>query len=362
MKNMYVCMGNAKATDTAAWVSQAKLALTTSTTDSINPRPNTAAAVMTTRRTSQDQGRSTRAKSATGDSQNFVANDNENDSGVWTPNGAVPHGDVGSAGAESIQMKDGEVKKARFDDVQEVIPNRLPDSDSRPVGLRPSDLKCLIDESARFDTGSGLVCAVSPRDLKRDDIADKKHNQAQTTEMTFTSVDEFGGAIVAMALKHAIAEVSGTELSDAENNNEVRRLVAQPSHLKLTKELLDNIDVAVVTENRETQLAVQSSESEKSDNEQEVKSPKDEKPLIALGKDDKESDADSVLNSDDDYDEDRDVFFRKNKKNQKFALTNRKGLEQFCRFLGGTVGEKQWNLWLDVERAKTIESSRELAR
>lgn len=74
----------------------------------------------------------------------------------------------------------------------------------------------------------------------------------------------------------------------------------------------------------------------------------------------KDSDEDSLLNSDDDYDEERDQFFRQ--KLRQYPLTRRKGIEKFKKFLVGTTGEKNWNFWIDVERAKLISNNKQMTQ
>ena len=70
-----------------------------------------------------------------------------------------------------------------------------------------------------------------------------------------------------------------------------------------------------------------------------------------------ESDEDSLLNSDDDYEE-RDSFFRRHKpEEQVHSLLNKKGIDMFVKFLKGTIGERNWHLWLDIDRGKMNKES-----
>ena len=70
-----------------------------------------------------------------------------------------------------------------------------------------------------------------------------------------------------------------------------------------------------------------------------------------------ESDEDSLLNSDDDYEE-RDSFFRRHKpEEQVHSLLNKRGIDMFVKFLKGTIGERNWHLWLDIDRGKMNKES-----
>ena len=44
------------------------------------------------------------------------------------------------------------------------------------------------------------------------------------------------------------------------------------------------------------------------------------------------------------------------------ALARLAGVEGFKKFLQGTTGERVWSLWLDIERAKVVSDSTDLAK
>ena len=73
-----------------------------------------------------------------------------------------------------------------------------------------------------------------------------------------------------------------------------------------------------------------------------------------------ESDADSLLDSDEDFEE-RDSHFRRNK-NKWHSLSSWKGIQAFREFLAGTSGEKYWNLWIDIDKGRLIHSEEDKQR
>lgn len=79
-----------------------------------------------------------------------------------------------------------------------------------------------------------------------------------------------------------------------------------------------------------------------------------------------EEDRDSVLYSDDDYDNEQDVSLfcqhRRHRPKKTRILSRLSGFESLMKFLQGTAGEKYCNLWLDIERAKLAHNSIELQR
>ncbi|GFN79075.1 regulator of G-protein signaling 22 [Plakobranchus ocellatus] len=83
-----------------------------------------------------------------------------------------------------------------------------------------------------------------------------------------------------------------------------------------------------------------------------------EKPMKKAAED--ESDADSLLDSDEDFEE-RDNHFRRNK-NKWHRLNSWKGISAFKKFLSGTSGEKYWHLWIDIDKGKLIHSEEDKQR
>ena len=74
----------------------------------------------------------------------------------------------------------------------------------------------------------------------------------------------------------------------------------------------------------------------------------------------RDSDEDSLLNSDDDYEGERDAFFTRHKKKRRYNLQKKRGIEEFKTFLINTRGETNWNLWIDIDRARLIKDENKL--
>ena len=47
---------------------------------------------------------------------------------------------------------------------------------------------------------------------------------------------------------------------------------------------------------------------------------------------------------------------------QTYTLSNLKGMIAFKKFLLGSTGEKNWLLWMDIERAKLLDNKDDLLR
>ena len=71
-------------------------------------------------------------------------------------------------------------------------------------------------------------------------------------------------------------------------------------------------------------------------------------------------DDEALLNSDDDYEGQRDSFFLKNRKKTE-SLLKKTGMDKFKEFLVGTKGEINWNLWIDIDCARLIKDASKLA-
>ena len=79
--------------------------------------------------------------------------------------------------------------------------------------------------------------------------------------------------------------------------------------------------------------------------------------------DDSDDETNSLFDSDDDYEGERDDFFRDRSKRKKVKrLTSTKGIIDFKEYIHGTPGEVNWNLWIDIERACLIPNKNELSR
>lgn len=115
---------------------------------------------------------------------------------------------------------------------------------------------------------------------------------------------------------------------------EVVRRFLEIQYIDLIVDMLDRIIFDERQEEEQLEVVVEEDEEEEEDIEKE--------------KEEEESDNDFLLDSEEDYEE-GDIFFRKYK-NRIYFLNNRKGIEQFKGFLEGIVGEKNWRLWIDIDR------------
>jgi len=78
---------------------------------------------------------------------------------------------------------------------------------------------------------------------------------------------------------------------------------------------------------------------------------------------DSDDETNSLFDSDEDYEGERDDFFRNRAKCKKVKrLTTTKGIIDFKQYIKGTPGEVNWNLWIDIERACLIPDKNELNR
>ena len=78
---------------------------------------------------------------------------------------------------------------------------------------------------------------------------------------------------------------------------------------------------------------------------------------------DSDAETNSLFDSDEDYEGERDDFFRNRAKCKKVKrLTTTKGIIDFKQYIKGTPGEVNWNLWIDIERACLIPDKNELNR
>lgn len=89
--------------------------------------------------------------------------------------------------------------------------------------------------------------------------------------------------------------------------------------------------------------------------QQEQEKDEDKKPKKGKA-DDNESDVDSLLDSEEDYEEGDVTFFRRHKRKRSYNLRSQKGITHFKRFLRGTAGENLWLLWIDIDKLVLVTS------
>ena len=365
---MYVSLGNTPVTATASWVSQAKSAMEMQMTDgttgpAVSATISTQSDVTAGRPVSSIGVPSRRNKSATSD----------RDSGIWsqTRTSLVDYSEFVRPG-ESEPGPSG----SQLDD-DEPIRSRLFDPDAKPITPRPADLVCVLAEDVGQASRGNVVYAsprtatpsvdddVSENDRSSDDAevirTDPDHGTTGHSEApVFRSVEELGEVITATALKHALASLSGLNIDEIETNPDLAKFFPKDKdhQQKLAQRAVTVNDKTKTLSDQQAKAEAEGQQDIKEQQQQFTSTPNGTDSLIALGKDERDSDDDSLLNSDDDYEEGLDDFFHK-KKDKVLSLYTLKGVKKFKEFLKGTLGEKNWNLWLDIERAKLIKDEEE---
>ena len=198
-----------------------------------------------------------------------------------------------------------------------------------------------------IDDESGLDVTDSDSNAskdKQDDSLDEEENiddpnirSCSQESIVFKNIDEIGAAVVRAVLTRAIGQLTNKDDTDILHDESLSKSLPETSHKSLTIDMLDRI--SLIEEPSQEETATEEELVPETTNNSSKKK--------------EESDADSLLDSEEDYEE-SDKFFRKNKQ-KAFSLTNRKGIEEFKRFLEGTAGERNWHLWLDIDRLRWMQ-------
>ena len=358
MQNLYVCMGETSTTDTEAWVSHAKMAHDPTTTTSISlpgcsPRPASAICPSVSSRPPTSHLRPASAMS-------MVESANRSDSGIWSPSKGSIYGstlDLTTHYTGSVLAPEDEV-----DPEEEVITSKLFGDNVKAITPRPSNTVVMLAPTQPDAASRGTVYSVPEPPPTVEESSSESDSESDSSSLDLPSrpasatpapsvaesIEATSARLVGTVLCNAIMSLTEMSAEQVTSSNDIilgllgGQVVGDRS--MTDKDALSTIDEGVNSIPSGTPLVNPFQKS--SDN-------KDED----AGQD---SD-DSLLNSDEDYDEHRDQFFR-NKKRHKVALVRRKGIESFKRFLMGTLGEKNWNFWMDVERANLIQKEEELQK
>lgn len=337
MKEMYVCMGTASTTDTEAWFSAATMATETSVTSSCLTRPRSAEMVK--------RPNSARPVSA----YSSVDSYRRTESGL----------------ASSIKSSNYTNYTLSSQDNEDVYSSKLFAVSGKPMTPRPTDSVCAVSEdykdTRRRPFSATVYCVPkldnsdneSGLDIGDDtDSVDSKEKDEEPMELAqnegklssrkgssdsivFKNIDDIGTAIVGAVLKRTLSSLLNVD-EDELPSELLEKIPGSELSRSISLEHLDKISLQ-----EEVQLSVEDREVSRVTEES---SPEEEK------KNEDESDADSLLDSEEDYEE-CDTFFRKHKM-KTYKLTNKKGIEKFKSFLSGTMGEKHWNLWLDIDKTR----------
>lgn len=361
MKDMFVCMGNASTTDTEAWVAQAKFTLDTTTTSSAQtPR----ASIIT-------EGDLANEKQSTSEVDVSFADSRQDDSGFWsrakdsTFDSSIADGNTtmfDTTFNSSIASIDAHYETKDQEDKKPGDYN----SGTKSVKSRAaSENVCVLADGAD-KTWTTAVAYLTPEqnEAEEEEVVTEYSltssvvftADAETdSNIVFENIDEAGAVIVGTVLKHALSKVTGQDITKSAHNLTVENLLSESSH-EFTLDDLDGMEFSLGTGRPKDKPP----KTEVATVDETPRSEQDSIPEITLGARSEESDEDSLLNSDNDYDE-RDDFFRK-KKVKKYSLKNKKGVDSFKTFLEETTGKKNWHFWMDIDRAKLIENPHELKK
>ena len=307
LRDAFVCMGQAHTTDTEAWVSQAKTSLNTSVTTSSQIRPISALSgaysMLPTSRC-----RPVSARSMPG---SRVA-----DSGIYSATtGSALYSDYQSILSSNMSHAAADA----FDDIplggDLFDPGPQPPKTPRPsdeivaIAHKRKSRKAYIDPPQKPAETESVDKADS---FASDDLGIGSEN-AESDEssvesvrldgkrMVVSTLDQFGDIIVATVLRSAVASVCGKKLVDLPFTPEIGKLLAGAEKVgKLSAKDLREMTIELKPPRTAPKIPL------------ETIPPEDDVKSTILG--DKSDDEDSVLNSDDDYEDERDDFFRRYKK------------------------------------------------
>ncbi|XP_062622308.1 regulator of G-protein signaling 22-like isoform X4 [Saccostrea cucullata] len=338
-KDMFVCMGDTPTTEAEAWFTSAQITQNSDMTFSTLARPKSAEIVR--------RPNSARPISAYSALEGY----HRSESGVGT--------------SVRSSVYSGHHSKTSIENLEDVYSSKLFAVDGKPMIHKPSESVFSVTEDhskqqmrpfsstvytspkidpIEVDDESGFEATDSDSTSskeRQDDFLDEEPAVPQQEEpsssplqdgqqnIVFKNIDDIGAAVVRAVLTKSIAQLSNREEKEVLQDPTVIKSLPQTQHKNLTVDMLDRVTLDEKEEEPE--------EEEVQEDEEELEKEKEE-----------ESDNDSLLDSEEDYEE-GDTFFRKHR-HKTYSLSNRKGIEQFKVFLEGTAGEKNWRLWIDIDR------------
>lgn len=344
MKDMFVCLGETSTTEADAWFTSAQITQNSDTTYSNLARPKSAEIVR--------RPNSARPVSAYSALEGY----HRSESGIGT--------------SVKSSVYSGHHSKASMENLDDVYSSKLFAVDGKPMIHKPSESVFSVTEdysnkkSKPFSSTVYTTPKIDPIEVddesgfeatdtdsnsskeRQDDFLDEEpsvpQEEAPSSSMpedsqqsiVFKNIDDVGAAVVRAVLTKSIAQLSNRNEKEVMRDPEVVRRLPETQHTDLTVDMLDRITLDERQEEEQPEVVAEEDEEEEEDIEKE--------------KEEEESDNDSLLDSEEDYEE-GDTFFRKHK-NRTYSLNNRKGIEQFKGFLEGTAGEKNWRLWIDIDR------------
>ncbi|KAH9499861.1 hypothetical protein Btru_076784, partial [Bulinus truncatus] len=181
-----------------------------------------------------------------------------------------------------------------------------------------------------------------------------------TGEILLRSVDELGSVIVGAVMKRTIAKLLDIDEKIVLADPAISSIYPSMDLTCVSTDRLENLVVAKKASLPEMEFDIETIKTtidEFTDDKEPVHI-KWNKPMPKPAEE--ESDADSLLDSDEDFEE-RDIHFRR-KKDKWHSLTSLKGIMAFKNFLEGTHGEKYWELWIDIDKGRLINTEEEKQR
>ncbi|XP_078317126.1 regulator of G-protein signaling 22-like isoform X3 [Crassostrea virginica] len=345
VKDMFVCLGDTPTTEADAWFTSAQITQNSDTTYSNLARPKSAEIVR--------RPNSARPVSAYSALEGY----HRSESGVGT--------------SLRSSVYSGHHSKASMENLDDVYSSKLFAVDGKPMIHKPSESVFSVTEdysnkrSKPFSSTVYTTPKIDPIEVddesgfeatdtdsnsskeRQDDFLDEEPSVPQDEptsslslpedgpqSIVFKNIDDVGAAVVRAVLTKSIAQLSNRNEMEVMKDPEVLRKLPNTQHTELTVDMLDRI---TLEEREEEAQPENEEEEEQEEDEEDLEKEKEE-----------ESENDSLLDSEEDYEE-GDTFFRKHK-HKTYSLNNRKGIEQFKVFLEGTAGEKNWRLWIDIDR------------
>ena len=362
MKDLYVCMGNAGTTETDSWYATAKMVTEQTTTYTTVPCHSMERPLSSKRPTSA------RPTSAYSDPYN------RSDSGMGSS--------IRSSAKNSSYTTLYQSRYSSNESEDDIMMSKLFGGECKPSTPRITDNLCVVNKDQDTNRPYSSIVYASPKSKsvelddselgiinddgedeeakdkddekdsgKGDDESGESADSGTATEsdnyktVTVDDVDEVGAIIVGVVLKRVMKRLTNLEESDIENLPEIQDIFANKSYSHITLESLDKITFVEEGADKKTE------EIKEDENEQKV-SEQMQKNI------EEESDVDSLLDSEEDFEE-TDTFFRKHK-NRTYNLCDRKGVEEFKKFLRGTHGERSWKFWVDIDRMRLMLNEQEI--
>ncbi|XP_038056134.1 regulator of G-protein signaling 22-like [Patiria miniata] len=372
MRQMYVCMGEAHATQSKEWYSDVKMKSGTTTTNSVQPRSSDgfgSSRPASSRPLSSASVRPMSSMSGRPLSSSMSVWDQATaDSGIGSPwrQDSFSTSNFDPTSLEDIpnsekmfhsppRLRSPPVWRPPIGDDSCMVAENVGKSFSGPVHVAPSGSKFKMVrgesldevEDEKLSTESGFD-AESQQLNNSDNENDEDLPEMQPQPIRVSSLEDMANVVVSYAMKSAIGvvtEVSQDEIDAYIDENILRSLDVHSADL--TEDALHDMEVILPAERKRPSILKNGLDV------QDDWRTNSRISMATVGNDGAEED--SLFDSDNEQepDEIKDPFFSKPR--YSFDLSNKRGLDGFKRFLWGTTGEKIWNLWLDVDRGHMID-------